>query len=101
VNVRLTPEAEADLAEAYDWYRQRGRGLGDEFLRSVEAALAAIRRLPEAYPIVHRQVRRVLLRRFPYGLFYQHTGEEIVVIGCLHAARDPRTWQRREVDDRP
>ena len=95
MNVRLTPEAEADLAEAYEWYRRRGQGLGDEFLRSVEAALATIRRVPQAYPVVHRQARRALLRRFPYALFYQHTGGEIVVIGCFHAARDPATWQRR------
>ncbi len=96
MTVRVTPEAVADLTEAYEWYQQRRHGLGDELLRSVDAALAAIERLPEAYPVVHRDIRRALVRRFPYALFYQATGGEIMVIGCFHAARDPRSWRRRE-----
>ena len=57
--VRLLPEAEAELFEALEWYRARGRGLGDEFARAIEACVAAIRRFPESYPIVHADVRRV------------------------------------------
>jgi toxin ParE1/3/4 len=95
VSVRLTPEAEADLAEAHAWYQQRRHGLGDEFLRSVDAALAAMERLPEAYPAVHRDIRRALLRRFPYALFYRLVGGEVLVIGCFHAARDPKSWRTR------
>jgi toxin ParE1/3/4 len=65
------PEAEADLAEVHAWYQQRRHGLGDEFLRSVDAALAAIQRPPEAYRVVHRDIRRTLLRRFSHAMFYQ------------------------------
>jgi plasmid stabilization system protein ParE len=93
VSVSLTPEAEADLAEAYAWYQRRRRGLGDEFLQSVDAALAAIQHLPESYPLVHHDNRRVLVRRFPYALFYQAMGGEILVVGCFHAARNPEGWR--------
>lgn len=87
--VRLRPEAEADVRDAYRWYEERVRGLGSEFLRAVDAALASIERTPEAYPIVYEGVRRALLRKFPYGLFYVIEPNRVVVLACFHARRDP------------
>jgi plasmid stabilization system protein ParE len=46
VRVRFRREAEADVIEAFAWYRDCGLGLGEEFLRSLESCLAAIQRLP-------------------------------------------------------
>lgn len=88
-------EAEAELAEAIDWYEARRGGLGGQFLLAVDAAVARIARDPEAYPIVHRDVRRVLLRRFPYALYYVVTPDRVTVLACFHGRRDPRRWQRR------
>jgi plasmid stabilization system protein ParE len=95
VTVLIRPEAEADIAEAYAYYEEASEGLGAEFLRAVEAALATIERTPQLYAVVHRQVRRALLRRFPYGIFYVADGDTIVVLACFHARRNPNQWQRR------
>jgi toxin ParE1/3/4 len=95
VNVRFTPEAEEDLAEAQRWYRRRGTNVTRSFRQAVEAGLDLIERYPEGHPLVYRDVRRVLLRRFPYSLFFVVDGEIAVVIGCFHSARDPKTWQDR------
>ena len=93
--IRFRPEAEAEVLEAHAWYRERGLGLGQEFLRSLDASLDLIRRLPESHPVVHRRVRRALLRQFPYGIFYVHEGNTITVLACFHASRDPRGWKER------
>ena len=95
IPVRFRREAETDVITALTWYRERGLGLGEEFIRSLDACLAAIQRLPESHPIVHRDIRRALMRRFPYGLFYVHEGEKITVLACFHAKRDPVTWKER------
>lgn len=100
MTVRIRPEAEADLVAAYTYYEHAAEGLGAEFLRAVEATLAMIERNPLLYSSVHGEVRRGLLRRFPYGVFYTVTGEEIVVLACFHARRDPARWQSR-LDDGP
>ncbi len=71
----LTSEADQDIAEAYWWYENQRLGLGEEFFRSVEAALDVIRRLPELRAPIHRNYRRALLRRFPYCVFYKFEGE--------------------------
>lgn len=66
----LAPEAEQDIGEAYAWYEDQRYGLGEEFLSCVEACLEAIRRMPEMHGIIHENYRRGLVRRFPYGIFY-------------------------------
>jgi plasmid stabilization system protein ParE len=54
--------------------------------------LDRIRENPELYPLARNSIRRAVLRRFPYLLFYLVEPRRIVVIGCLHASRDPETW---------
>lgn len=93
--VRLTPEAEADITEAYDWYEEARPGLGDRFLDAVSEGFDYVAEWPEASPGVHGAVRRALLHRFPYGLIYVVEGEEVVVLGCFHARRDPTVWELR------
>jgi plasmid stabilization system protein ParE len=91
----LRAAAAADVEEAYDWYEAQREGLGDEFLAAVQAALESILNHPEAAPIVHRETRRLLLRRFPYGIHYRLIDEEVVVVACFHAKRNPRLWSTR------
>ena len=87
--IRVLPEAESDILDAYRWYEERTEGLGSEFLRAVDASLAFIRRNPLAYHRVHKDMRRVLLRKFPYGLFYVVESDVMVVLACFHVRRDP------------
>jgi len=91
----LRPAAAADVEDAWRWYEERREGLGDEFLEVVRAALESIRAHPDSAPVVHRDVRRQLLRRFPYGLFYRVIGGQVVVVACFHAKRNPRVWRSR------
>jgi plasmid stabilization system protein ParE len=93
--VVIRPEAEADLAEAHRWYEAQRPGLGQRFLLSVEAALFAIQRHPETFPVVHNQIRRVLLRRFPYGVYYVVADLHTAVLAVFHCKRDPQRWQER------
>ena len=92
--------AEADITEAARWYEQRSPGLGSEFLRAIDVALAEIARMPERYPVVHGRARRALLRRFPYAVFFVPRPDLVSVIACLHARRDPRHWRERSEADR-
>ncbi|BAZ28548.1 plasmid stabilization system protein [Cylindrospermum sp. NIES-4074] len=68
--VLITPEAELDLEDAYNWYEQQIMGLGSEFIRVVDASFSAIQRNLFACPNIHQQVRKKLIRKFPYGLLY-------------------------------
>jgi toxin ParE1/3/4 len=91
----INPLAENDLAEARAWYEAKQDGLGDEFLLCIEEALELIERMPRVPAKVFQDVRRALVRRFPYGIFYRVDEEQITVIAIYHARRDPRGWQGR------
>lgn len=92
---RLTPEAELDLIDAIRWYDERDQELGDELLRHVYHCIASLEENPRLYPIVHLQMRRALVRRFPFQILYEIDSEEIVIYGIYHSARDPQVWKRR------
>lgn len=96
--IRLRPQAEAELIEAVLWYEARGPGLGAEFGRAFEAALSAIERNPLAFPILLKNARRALLRRFPYSIVYTVSEKEIVILACFHAKRNPRRLRERLSD---
>jgi plasmid stabilization system protein ParE len=91
----VVPSARQDIAEAFGWYEQRQSGLGDEFLRRVEACFQSILGSPELYEVVHEDYRRALVRRFPYAVIYEPCPDEIVVYAVFHAAQDPQKWLRR------
>jgi hypothetical protein len=89
VRLRIRPDAAFDIEEAHQWYEKKRRGLGADFLVCVEATLERIRRSPESYPRVHLDLRRAVVRRFPYGVFYVIEVDEIVVVGLFHVRRNP------------
>ncbi|HXA18605.1 MAG TPA: type II toxin-antitoxin system RelE/ParE family toxin [Thermoanaerobaculia bacterium] len=86
--------AKRDIREARLWYRNITRELGEDFVESVDDAIALAQRYPLAFRVVHRTFRRVLLRRFPYALFYQFTDNRLLVVAVLHQARDPKALRR-------
>jgi plasmid stabilization system protein ParE len=98
MNRRLTlrSQAELEIGEAAVWYEGCGAGLGNDFLRAVDAALAAIQRNPFQYQIISGELRRAGLRRFPYSPIYRCRDQEIIVVACAHGRRDPRRWMERE-----
>ena len=91
----IVPDAETDLSEAYGWYEERRRGLGDDFLSCVDACLSGIVRQPELHAVIFAEYRRVMVRRFPYAVFYESTSDTVTVYGVLHTARNPDKWRQR------
>jgi plasmid stabilization system protein ParE len=83
------PEVREELNEAYIWYEQK-LGLGDEFLDCVDETLNRISQMPESYAVAHRDVRRALVRRFPYAVYYRIVSSRVIVIAIFHGRRDPQ-----------
>lgn len=82
--VLLRPAAEREVEAARDWYEQRRAGLGDAFLDEFAAAMSQLEGQPERERLYYRDFRRILLRRFPYKVFYQVAGSRVIVFRVLH-----------------
>ncbi len=95
----IAADAEFDLMAAFKWYESRGRGLGHEFLRCVEARLNQIARMPQILrrrgPL-HRLAR---IQRFPYGIYFiwQEQDAHVAVRRILYFAQDARNVLARSM----
>ncbi len=93
--VYVRPEAENDIAEAAFWYEKQLKHLGDDFLDEIQNIFKIISENPYIYAVVHRQVRRVLIYRFPFAIYYRIEQEFTIVIAVIHSRRYPKRWQKR------
>jgi len=87
--VVLREAAVQDISAAADWYHQQRPGLGSDFLSQVEICVALMLDHPEAFPRVESDVRRALVRRFPFSLYFRRLDSETIeVVSVLHQRRD-------------
>ena len=91
------PAARDELREALEWYDAQRTGLGDELLDIVRAAIDRVGEFPDLSPEVIPRLRRAVLSRFPYALFYRRSNQPdtIEILAVFHHRRDPATWRRR------
>ncbi|MGH9413009.1 MAG: type II toxin-antitoxin system RelE/ParE family toxin [Terriglobales bacterium] len=82
-------EVAHELNEVYRWYEQRREGLGSAFLDGAEHTLHAIQARPQSFPVVAGEVRRAILHRFPYAIFYRFDENRILVLAVFHGSRKP------------
>ena len=92
---RFTPEADAELTEARQWYSHHRKDLDLEFMQCIELALSRIQSNPRSFPVVYESLRRAVVRRFPFAIFYEVTAQEIQVIAVFHSRRNPDVWKSR------
>ncbi len=97
---RFVVQAKQEFAEAAVWYESNQPGLANRFLEEIEQQLALIREHPAVFPILRDvprelEVRRSLLRRFPYGLIFVELDDEIQILALAHNRRQPGYWLDR------
>ncbi len=88
-------EAQAEFDEAFDWYEQQQAGLGVDFLMCVAEVLERIESFPEAWEIIFENVRRAVVRKFPYLILYVVEPNQVLVLAVFHSKRDPQIWRDR------
>jgi plasmid stabilization system protein ParE len=89
------PEVRDELDEAYSWYESQQLGLGDDFLAQINGTLDRICQMPESYPAVYRDVRRTVVQRFPYIVYYRIVSSRVIITAVFHGRRNPKAWQTR------
>jgi toxin ParE1/3/4 len=90
--IKISARALRELGEANEWYEMQSAGLGGEFLAAVELQLKRLEQAPLLYAEVMTGVRRALLPRFPFGVFYTVRDDLVHVLAVVHDARHPKRW---------
>ena len=89
------PEAEAEFIRAIEYYENSERGLGYDFSIEVHSAIQNIVSFPTAWPVMEEDVRRCLVKRFPFGVIYSIEPGTIYILAVMHLRRHPYYWKNR------
>ena len=95
IPVEIRPEARAEMHQALAWYEEKQAGLGYQFLFAVDAAIGRMRRHPKTFPLIEGDVRKAVLRRFPYAMLFEVEDIRITVVAVYHGRRKPHGWSDR------
>lgn len=87
--------AKREFEDAAGWYEEKRAGLGEEFIREIDDAVARAAAAPQRFPIVFGDIRRTVARRFPFAVYFRIRSDALVVLAVFHGRRDPIIWQRR------
>jgi len=87
--------AEFELNDAAIFFETKQEGLGVRFLSTIEAAVAQIREHPEASPLIIQDIRRKVLRTFPYSILYSIKFDRIRILAVANQRRRPFYWRGR------
>lgn len=95
LRVEFLSGADADLQKAFDLFEDYREGLGCEFMEAVDAYLARLAVFPRIAPIYLEEIRRQVMHRFPYGIFYHAQPTRILVFAVLDLRQDEDQILRR------
>ncbi|MEX1187053.1 MAG: type II toxin-antitoxin system RelE/ParE family toxin [Gemmatimonadaceae bacterium] len=93
--LRVRRVARREIEAAFEWYLARSPTAARRFLDEVDHAITTLHANPERHAVVRGRLRRVLLRQFPYAVYYKVYPATISVVGVIHGHRHPETWLKR------
>jgi toxin ParE1/3/4 len=95
IPIRLRPQVVDDLTQAADWYNQKRAALGNEFIEEAYRAFDVLSDRAESFPLVRNDVRRALMKRFPYAIYFRRDVDAVTLLLVVHTARAPRVVRKR------
>src|SRR6266487_3687968 len=85
----IRSKASFEIVEAAAWYEKRAEGLGEKLKADIEKACNRILNNPEAFTKINKgsRIRRIILEKFPYKIFFTFTEAGIEILAIIHASR--------------
>jgi plasmid stabilization system protein ParE len=90
--VLYKPAAQVEISDIAEYLEGQRPGFGRLFIDEIGRVEDFLRDNPELYALVDGPIRRAVLRRFPYGLFYIVENSQVLVLACFHLHRGPRSY---------
>jgi plasmid stabilization system protein ParE len=96
MNFAFHPDAEDEFNSAIDYYENIEPGLGYDFAVEAYSAIQRAVAFPKAWVVIEGDIRRSLVRRFPYGILYSEEQEGLFILAVMNLHRDPMYWKYRK-----
>jgi hypothetical protein len=96
MKIRILDSACQDLEDGYHFYEKQESGLGDYFIDSLFSDIDSLQIYAGIHLIFFGKCYRMLAKRFPFAVYYQMTGDEVLVFAVLDCRRSP-AWDREKL----
>lgn len=87
--LKISQLAFLEIEDAKEYYNLQKPTLGDTFKNDVKRSIESIKEFPNLYPNITNDLKRTLLHRFPYSIFYAVTNNTILILSVAHQHRKP------------
>ena len=94
--LRIHPQARYEFFQATLYYRNRSPQTATRFIDEVERSLRLISEFPLRYQVYQKRYRKKVITRYPYGIFYRVSSNEVFVLAIYHSSRKPNRWMKRD-----
>lgn len=96
MKIEYHPAVADELEEIRDHYEEKSAGLGKAFVDEFERQLLNIAAMPSRWMVVRGDVRRSLMKRFPYVILFRSVDDEVIRVTVVkHEKRHPAFGLRR------
>ena len=84
------PQAFSELNDSALYLERQSSGLGEEFLAAIDISVRLLAQFPDTWPCVRNDIRRIIVPRFLYNIFYRiRPDDTIEIIAIMHPKRKP------------
>ena len=96
MEIRILELAKEDLREAWKFYDKSSPGLGDYFLDCIQADVSSLEKFAGIHEVI-AGFHRMLVKRFPFAVYYLIESQTVDVFAVLDCRRDPG-WIAKRLD---
>ena len=94
-SIEISDEAEIDFDKSYEYYYEDSPKVADIFFKRINLSLENVKQNPDSFSIVYKNVRKYVVKKFPFVIYYQIVDSIIRVIAVFHTSRNPEIWNDR------
>ena len=94
-SIELSDEAEVDFDKSYEFYYEDSPKVSDTFFKRINLGFENIKQNPKSFAVAHKDVRKYVVKKFPFVIYYRIVDSVIQVIAIFHTSRNPEIWNER------
>lgn len=94
-SIELSDAAELDLDKSYQYYYEDSPKIAAKFYKRINLGFENIKQNPNSFPFAHKDIRKLVVEKFPFVIYYRIDNTVIKVIAIFHTSRNPEIWNER------
>jgi plasmid stabilization system protein ParE len=94
----ILPFAETDIKETVSYFKEVSDALDCDFIQEIDSSFFEILSNPAAFPIAKYDIRKFVMAKFPFCIYFVDRKEALYILSVFHDKRNPRDWQRRRLE---